>query len=134
MQSCQLVMIKIMVVDDHAVVRENLSRLFSAQDDMVVLATAPDGQAALQLIKDGLQINLLLTDLNMPLMDGLELTRQAIALKSDLNVVVLTFQAQRVAKPSALAAGAKACLSKDDDLPVLLDTIRTVHSAYSTTF
>lgn len=127
-------MIKIMVVDDHPIVRESLCRLFSAQDDMEVRAEAADGQAALQLLKEGLQINLLLTDLNMPLMDGLELTRQAVALQEDLRVIILTFHAQPVVKQSALAAGAKACLSKDDDLAVLLSTIRSVHAAYNTTF
>jgi DNA-binding NarL/FixJ family response regulator len=119
-------MIEIMVVDDHPIVREGLCQLLSAQDDIVVRAEAADGQAALQLIKEGLQINVLLTDLNMPLMDGLELTRQAVAFKLDLHVIILTFYAQRVVKQRALAAGAKACLCKDDNLADLLDTIRAV--------
>nr|WP_294791610.1 response regulator transcription factor [uncultured Mucilaginibacter sp.] len=120
-----------MVVDDHAIVRESLCELLSAQGDIKVQAAATDGQAALQLLQDGLQINLLLTDLSMPLMDGLELTRRAISLNAELRVVVLTFHTQPIVKQLTLAAGAKACLSKDDGLPKLLDTIRAVHAAYA---
>lgn len=116
------------MVDDHAVVRNGLYQLLSGQDDIKVLASAPDGQSALDILKDGMQANMVLTDLNMPGMDGFELTRQIMALKPSLFVIILTLHPQAAVKQRALAVGAKDCLSKDGDIDGLLAALRAIHA------
>jgi DNA-binding NarL/FixJ family response regulator len=122
-------MMKILVVDDHQVVREGLCKLLSGQPDMEVVANAADGQAAMDLLQSGLQLDFLLTDINMPRMDGLELTRQSTRLRKGLQVMVLTFYPLLAVKPRALDAGAKDCFSKDCGIDELLAAIRAVHAA-----
>ncbi len=133
MLSGQLVMIKILVVDDHPVVRESLCRFLAGQEGIEVAASATNGQAALLLLKDGLDVSIVLTDLNMPLMDGMELTREVAAIVKGPSVIVLTFHGQLSVKQRALDAGAKDCLSKDGELDELLHSIRSVHAAYADT-
>jgi DNA-binding NarL/FixJ family response regulator len=122
-------MINVVVVDDHKIVRDGLCKLLSDQMDIKVMASVATGDAAMILLNQGLAANMLLTDLNMPIMDGLELTRQALAFRKNLRIIVLTFQPLIAVKPYAIAAGAKACLSKDGDLDELLTAMRAVHAA-----
>ncbi|RVT98504.1 response regulator transcription factor [Mucilaginibacter limnophilus] len=128
MVNSPFLMMKVLVVDDHQVVREGLCQLLSAQPDMEVVANAADGRAALDLLNDGLQLNLLLTDMNMPGMDGLELTRRSTKLRRGLRVIVLTLHPLLAVKPRVLAAGAKDCVSKDGSIDELLTAIRAVHA------
>ncbi|PJJ83496.1 response regulator [Mucilaginibacter auburnensis] len=130
MEYGQSVMIKILVVDDHAIVRESLCRFLAGQEDMDVVASATDGLTGLVLLKDGLKVNIVLTDLNMPLMDGMELTREVVAIDQSPPVIVLTFHPLTAVKQNVLNAGAKACLSKYGELDELLSAIRSVHAAY----
>ena len=124
------VMIRILVVDDHAVVRDTLCQFLAGQHGMEVSASAENGKAALLLLNDGLKVNIILSDLNMPEMDGMELTRAVVAIKQAPPVIVLTFHSLLAVKNSVLSAGAKACLSKDGEPDELLDTIRSVHAQY----
>jgi DNA-binding NarL/FixJ family response regulator len=121
-------MIRILVVDNHDVVRDGLCEFLAAQAGIEVAARASNGHAAMLLLNDGLEVNFVLTDIHMPHMDGIELTRQIAALDKGVNVIVLTFYSHPQVKQRVLAAGAKECLSKDGDLEDLLTAIRTVHA------
>ncbi|WP_345100405.1 response regulator transcription factor [Mucilaginibacter panaciglaebae] len=122
-------MMRIIVVDDHPVVRNGLCQLLGGQDDIEILASAADGDATLALLKSGIQANMVLTDLNMRGMDGWELTRQLTALNPALFVIILTLHPQIAVKQRALAAGAKDCLSKDGDIDELLSALRAAHAS-----
>jgi DNA-binding NarL/FixJ family response regulator len=117
-------MIRILVVDDHDIVRDSLCQILSSQNDIFVVGSAENGEIALNLLDSGLNVNVLLTDLNMPLMDGLELTRKAIACNNNLHVIILSMSTGQTMLNTALQAGAKAVFSKDSDLKNLLDLIR----------
>lgn len=129
MKNCPSLMMRILVVEDHPVVRDLLCKLLIQQTDVATATAAADGQEAIQLLKKGLEINILLTDYEMPVMDGLKLTRRVLALMPEMRIVVLTFCPPALAQPKVLAAGAKVCLSKDGDFEELLTAIRAVHAA-----
>lgn len=121
-------MLKIMIVEDHPIVREGLYQFFGKQHDMEVTGVAKGGLEALALLRDGLVLDILLIDLNMPEMDGLELTRQAVALNRDFSIIILTFFPLTIVRERAQLAGARQCLSKDGEINELLATIRSVHA------
>lgn len=122
-------MLRIIIVDDHTLVRNELCRFLSGETDIVVVGAVADGEAAMTLLKNGLLVDMMLTDLNIPGMDGFELTRQAIAFQAGLKVIVLTLHPRLAFLARVLATGAKECLSKDGEPDDLLQAIRTVHAA-----
>jgi DNA-binding NarL/FixJ family response regulator len=69
---------------------ECICRLLDGQSDMMMVGAAANGHEALALLNDGLHAHILLTDLTMPGMNGMELTRRAMAIHTDLRVIVLT--------------------------------------------
>jgi DNA-binding NarL/FixJ family response regulator len=121
-------MMKIIVVDDHAVVRNGLCGLLARQSDMEMVASADNAKSALKLMEKGTLPDIIVTDLNMPGMDGMEFTRRVAAQFPSSKVIILSFHAQANIRKRALAAGARGCLSKDGDLDELLTLIRAVHA------
>ena len=121
-------MIRLLVVDDHVIVRDGLCRLLEAQSDMLVVGSANGGPSALDLLINGLKVDLLLTDLNMPVMDGFALTRQALADNPNLKVIILSMVTSNISQLAA-AAGAHGSLSKDGDTDELLALIRLIVGA-----
>lgn len=119
-------MIKILVVEDNAIVRQLLTDMIGMQDDFEVAGTAENGLAALKLIKDGLQADIILADLNMKGMDGIELTENVAMLYGDLKVIILTMHAKGAFLKRALAVGARGYLLKNGDMDELYRTIRKV--------
>jgi DNA-binding NarL/FixJ family response regulator len=105
--------IKVMVVDDQQVVREGLVALMGLLDDVEVAGSAADGAKALELAGrlDGLDV--VLMDLNMPVMSGVEATRRLTREHPDVAVLVLTTYSDDESIAGALAAGAKGYLTKD---------------------
>jgi DNA-binding NarL/FixJ family response regulator len=122
-------MMKIMVVEDHALVRNLLCQLLAAEPDVELARGAPDGEEALRLLQEEQHPDIVLTDLNLPGMDGLELTRRALTLDQDLRVVILTLQRDFGLRQRSLTAGAKDCVLKDGSFADLLAAIRAVHTA-----
>src|SRR4051794_6839883 len=101
-----------MVVDDHAVVREGLERLLSAASDIEVVGTAPDGNAALGVFKEA-RPDVVLMDLSMPVMDGIEATKRLQEESPPPRIVILTSFSDRNRIFEALDAGAIGYLLKD---------------------
>ena len=106
--------IRVVVVDDHAVVRSGLEQLLSAEADIEVVGTADDGEQAVALVESTTP-HVVLMDLSMPRVDGVEATRAVSSRFPEVNVVVLTSFADRQRVLDALEAGASGYLLKDAD-------------------
>ncbi len=115
--------IRVLLADDHAVVRAGLRLLLSAQPDLEVVGEANDGQEALERAL-ALRPDVVLMDLQMPRLDGLEATRRLRAALPQAAVVVLTTYTDSANVAQALGAGAIGYVSKDLPPRELAATIR----------
>ncbi len=118
-------MIRVVIVDDHAVVRQGLAGLIETAEDMSVVATAADGVAALELTREH-RPRVVLMDLQMPTMDGVEATRLITAECPGTEVLVLTSFSDTERILAALDAGAVGYLLKDAEPQEVLDGVRAV--------
>ena len=117
--------IRILLVDDHALFREGLRSLLDDQDDIEIVGEAEDGLEALKLVSD-LKADVVLMDINMPVVDGVEATRRILEKNEGVGVIILTMYPQDEYAFQALKVGAKAYLLKDTRSKKLLEVIRTV--------
>jgi len=116
-------MIKVAIADDHAVVRRGLEELLRREVDIEVVGTAADGREACELAERTTP-DVMLMDLSMPLMDGIEATRTIVASTPTVHVIVLTSFADRSRILAALDAGATGYLLKDADPAEVAAAIR----------
>ncbi|MFC0437150.1 response regulator transcription factor [Kutzneria buriramensis] len=124
-------MIRIVVVDDQLVMREGLVALLDLVDDVEVVGDAGDGSAALDLLATR-AADVVLMDLRMPVMDGVEATRRIAAHHPDVAVVVLTTYADDESIAAALQAGARGYLTKDAGRAEITAALRAVAAGQST--
>lgn len=117
--------IRIIIADDHAVVREGLEAILSAQPDMTLVGVATNGAEAVSLV-EGLKPDVILMDLVMPQMDGLAAIRSIMADHPDARILVLTSFADDERVFPAIKAGAMGYLLKDTPREGLLQAIREV--------
>jgi two-component system, NarL family, response regulator LiaR len=118
--------IRVLVADDHAVVREGLRAFLALQDDVEVVGEAADGEEAVAAVAS-LQPDVALVDLVMPGVDGLEAIKRIRASDAPTRVIVLTSFADEDKMLPAVRAGAVGYLLKDVDPQALVAAIRTVH-------
>jgi DNA-binding NarL/FixJ family response regulator len=116
--------IRVLVADDHPLVREGLKRLLESYDDVELLETVADGSDAV-VAAEHHHPDLILMDLEMPVMDGIEATRKILSARPQTRIVVLTSFADRRRIVAALEAGACGYLLKDADPDELMRGIRT---------
>nr|WP_196791847.1 response regulator transcription factor [Motilibacter deserti] len=114
-----------MLADDHALVRAGLQQLLAAVPDIDVVGAATDGDEAVDLAA-ALAPDVVLMDLSMPRVDGVEATRRILAQAPDAQVVVLTSFVERERVVGALDAGAVGYLLKDGDPQDVVRGIRAV--------
>jgi DNA-binding NarL/FixJ family response regulator len=117
--------IRVMVVDDQALVREGLMTLLGAAPDIAPVAAASDGEEAVRLAARH-RPDVVLMDLRMPMLDGVEATRQIRAAQPTTEIVVLTTHADEDSILDALRAGARGYLTKDAGIA---EISRAVHAA-----
>lgn len=122
--------ISILIVDDHPIVRDGLVAILGTQPDLQVVGAAASGQEALALFGQ-LQPDVVLLDLEMPGMDGVELIRQLRQAQAEVRVVVFTAFDTDERILSALQAGAKGYLLKGAPRTELFEAIRVVHQGGS---
>jgi len=119
--------IRVMIVDDQALVRAGFAMLVRSQADLVVVAECADGQQCLDTLST-VPVDVVLMDVRMPRMDGIEATRRIVERDCATRVLVLTtFDLDEYAF-TALRAGASGFLLKDAPPEDLLAAIRTVHA------
>ena len=119
------VMVTVALADDHVVVREGLRLLLESDPEFVVVGEAADGIEALELVKRR-KPQVLIVDLMMPDMDGLETTRRVSRLKSDTRVVILTMYEDAAYLLDALRSGAAGYVVKESCGADLFQAIRDV--------
>jgi DNA-binding NarL/FixJ family response regulator len=120
-------MIRVLIVDDHAVVRRGLEQLLGTAGDIEVLESASDGiEAVERAVK--VRPDVVLMDLSMPELDGIEATRQVVAAVEGVHVVVLTSFADQRRVFDAIEAGASGYVLKDASPDELLAAVRAAHA------
>jgi two-component system, NarL family, response regulator LiaR len=119
-------MIRVLVADDHGVVREGLRSFLALQDDIEVVGEAVDGEEAIEAVRR-LSPDVALMDLVMPRMDGIEAIRHIRDESPQTRVIVLTSFVDEDKMLPAVRAGAAGYLLKDVEPQELVTAIRTVH-------
>ena len=116
-------MIRVLVADDHGVVRDGLGRVVAAQPDLELVAAAANGAEAVELRRSA-RPDVVLMDLEMPVLDGIEATRAIHAESPETAVLVLTSFSDHTRITSALDAGAVGYLLKDASAEEVVNGIR----------
>ena len=114
--------LRLLLVDDHPVVREGLRVMLSVHQEFSIVGEASSGEEALEMVKQ-LVPHVVLTDIRMPGMDGIELTRQIKAIDPSIAVIVLTIHENEWYLMDALRAGASGYLVKDSPHMLLYHAI-----------
>jgi DNA-binding NarL/FixJ family response regulator len=122
-------MTSVLLVDDHQMVRAGLATLLAASDDLTVVAQAADGAQAVRAAVEH-RPDVVLMDLSMPVMDGVEATREVLAALPTAKVVVLTSFSDQARVSEALGAGAVGYLLKDCEPPELLAAVRAAAAGH----
>lgn len=117
--------LRVMLVDDHKLVREALSYLLSVEDDIEVVGVTGDGFDALDLA-ERIKPDVVIMDIEMPGMNGIEITRRLIAQQPELKVIALSGYVDRNFIDKMLHAGAVAYVSKSTAAPELFNALRAV--------
>ncbi len=116
--------IRILLIDDHVVVRKGLRHMLEHEEDMEVVGESSNGQEALSQV-EMLCPNIVLADIKMPVMDGVELLRYMKEQYASCNVIVVTIYDEYLVP--AMEAGARGYLLKDIEVEELTQAIRQVH-------
>jgi len=122
--------IRVLLVDDHRIVRQGISSLLELESDLTVVGEAASGARALELIEEK-QPDIVLLDIKMPDMDGADVCREIQARYPNLPVIILTAYSGDEHVLRCIQAGARGYVLKDVDVVELVRTIRVVHSGQS---
>lgn len=117
--------IRVLIADDHTMVRQGLSQILDSEPDMKVVGQATTGEEARELA-EVTRPDVIVMDINMPDLDGVQATRLITAGDPDIGVIILTMYRQDQYVFEAIKAGARAYLLKDADSDELLRAIRAV--------
>ncbi len=118
-------MIRVVIADDHTIVREGLKQVLSAAPDLTIVAEAQNGHEVLQRARE-LEFDVLLLDMSMPGKSGIELIKQVRAEKPKLRILVLSMHQEQQYAVRAIKAGASGYLTKESASAQLVSAIRKV--------
>lgn len=116
---------KTVIVDDHPVVREGLRRLMECEPQLEVIGEASNGQMALEAVR-ALHPDLLVLDINMPVMNGLEVLRHLRTEANTVQIILLSNHSDTSYVDAALEMGANGYVGKDSGFDVLMLAIESV--------
>lgn len=119
-------MIRLLIVDDHAIVREGLKKVLALTKDIDVTAEAADGAAVIQHLRSPAHFDLLMMDLVMPGVSGMDLIERIKAYRATLPILVFSMHNESQVAFRAIKAGAAGFIVKDCDPEILLEAIRKV--------
>ena len=120
--------IRVLIADDHPLMRKGLADILDGVEDITVVGAAEDGAAALALAH-AVRPDIILMDISMPGMDGIEATERLVEMDSTARVVMLTSYSEREKITQALAAGAVSYLTKDAPPDAVVRAIRSAATA-----
>jgi len=118
-------MIRVLLADDHKIVREGLRGILARTDDIEVAAEAADGDQALALVRAG-EYDVVVLDMSMPGLSGLDLIKRLAIERPKLRMLVLSMHGEEQYAARALKAGAAGYLNKDSAADLLVDAIRKI--------
>lgn len=118
-------MIKVMLVDDHDLVRTGIKRLLEDHPDIKIVGEATSGEQALELVTEN-DPDVVLMDINMPGIGGLEATRKLLQRKSKLKIIVVTMHEDELFAQRLLKAGAMGYLTKGAKVDEILQALQAV--------
>ena len=118
-------MIRVLIAEDHKIVRDGLKRILAATTDMQVAGEAAGGDEALALVKSN-EYDVALLDMSMPGLSGIDLIRRLNVEKPKLRILVLSMHGERQYAARALKAGASGYLNKDSAAELLVGAIRKI--------
>ena len=119
-------MIRVLVADDHKLVRQMMRSALSGEDDMTFVGEAENGQRALQMVAQE-KPDVLILDMSMPGLTGVQVIRELRHQAPDVKVLVLTAVEDETYLFESLAAGAQGYLLKDSDVEEVLAAVRSLH-------
>jgi len=120
-------MIRVFIADDHSIVRSGIRRLLEDQVGIRIVGEAADGQEAIQKILET-DPDVILLDISMPGMDGLDVTKQLKAIDPKVRILILTMHAEEQYAPRLMRAGAMGYVTKHAAPEELYKAIQAVHS------
>jgi len=121
--------IRVAIVDDHFFFRQGVRDVLNVEPDIIVVAECEDGQGALEVLKS-VHPDVVLMDVNLPNINGLQITQRLKSACPDVNVIILTAYDDEEQIYRAIRIGASAYFAKDVAPAQLLDTVRTVAEGY----
>ena len=121
-------MIKVILAEDHKIVRNGIKILLESQQEISVVAEASNGQEVLDLISDGLEVDIVVADLNMPEVDGIALTAGLKKTEPSTKVIILTMLDNDKYVMQAFESGAWGYLLKNLGEEELIFAIKVVHA------
>jgi DNA-binding NarL/FixJ family response regulator len=115
--------IKLMIADDHRLFREGIKALLAVTDDIEIVGEAEDGESALKKCRE-LQPDVILMDINMPGLNGIQATEQILEKQPQIRIIMLTMLEDDASVFNAMRAGARGYLLKGADPQEVLSVIR----------
>jgi len=119
--------IKVLIVDDHALLREGIRSLLASHDDIEIVGEATNGSEALEKVRE-VAPDVILMDIAMPIMDGLEATRRIRKQNPNVRIIILTQYDRKDYVLSSIKSGASGFIPKNVIISELVSAIRTAHS------
>ena len=119
--------IRVVLADDHKVIREGLRAILSGQAEIDIVGDACDGLAAVEQVRQ-LKPDVIVMDINMPLMNGIDAARRISEIRNQTRVIILSMHSNNEHIFQALKAGAKGYLLKESSGLEIADAIRRVHT------
>jgi len=123
-------MIKILLVDDHLLVRQGIKKILELEEDFEVVGEAANGVEALEALENN-EVDVILLDINMPELNGIETLRKIKEMDEDQKVIMLTFHDEREYLVETINLGANGYILKDAESDSLIKGIRDVNKGGS---
>ena len=120
-------MIKILIVDDHAIVREGLNRIIQSEQDMHVAGMAKDGSEVIRLMLEN-EVDIVVLDISMPGKSGLDLIKDVKQVQPLVKILMLSMYPEERFAMRSIKAGASGYLTKEMAPEEIVNAIRTIHS------
>ncbi|MDX2413880.1 MAG: response regulator transcription factor [Bacteroidales bacterium] len=118
--------IQIVLADDHQLFRNGLKILLSAFKEFSVVGEAANGEEVLKIVSN-CSCDIVLMDINMPVMDGIKATKQSLEINPDIKIIALSMYGEEEYYYRMVEAGAKGFILKDSDISEVKDAIYTVY-------